>query len=951
MRVQLDRHPHGRVICMLLNCSVGRVTLVRSGGEEIMDDGSKRRRALPVLIACGILILVTCVLVLLLSAFGVLRFWQSERQPQGATDLTFSKADLPFVHEADLETSLPFLASAAVDINGDGTDELFLGGGNGQADQLFAFRDGGFVATDISFSKDGSDATHGAAAIDIDNDGDTDIFAARESGVWFHENQGGTFGSEQLALSIADNTTPLSIAFADLNQDGLADMYIAGYLKIELVEGETIFSDGYGGYSHLFLNAGDGDWVDISEQAGVFRQHNTFTALFADLDNDADSDLIVAQDTGKVEMYQNNGDLTFTPIANPSDYSYPMGVAAGDYDSDGLIDLYFSNVGYTLPPALLRGDLDNDDVFNPAYMLFHNQGDLRFEDTAADMNAARYGFGWGVVFADLNLDGREDLLAAQNYARFPGNDLLVHYPGKILQNYGDKFQPVEKVAGAENSLFGIAPIVSDFNGDGWPDLLVGHVYEPDSKLWLNNGGNGFLRVTQFGHDTVRTTHNSTFADIDNDGDLDMFSHNWDFMRTAEEIHVWKNDGRGLFEPWQDDVVYGAFGDRDYTFAANFADVNKDGNLDILVAADFQRSQVFQGTESGEYINATRASDIKDYNAMGAAIGDIDNDQDLDWFVTNIQFPIPGYAPFVNRMYRNESPVGGDIQMDEVAAYVGVEDGLWAWGACMKDFDNDGWLDIFHVNGFGYANNTFEHPLFDVLSWLGITGVYDLIDSNVVGLINSLYEYFGGFAEVNERLGNGYLSEGQLIAELEALIQSSKELNERLGQDTFALQYFYGTPARLFMNNQNGTFREEAELRHIDDTGEGRGIVCNDFDRDGDIDIVIMNHNGLPSYYENHFRRILNAEDNFLNVRLQGVGGNQHAYGAKVYATSDTLNQYREMRFENNYMSNNAPELHFGLAADDVVSELRVEWPDGEVTVLNDVPVNQFMVIEHPSYND
>ena len=522
---------------------------------------------------------------------------------------------------------------------------------------------------------------------------------------------------------------------------------------------------------------------------------------------------------------------------------------------------------------------------------------------------------------------------------------------QIYLNDNGRFEKAPDNMGIDSTGDIAAFSMTDINGDGWPDLLVGHVYEPDSKLWLNNGGNGFLRVTQFGHDTVRTTHNSTFADIDNDGDLDMFSHNWDFMRTAEEIHVWKNDGRGLFEPWQDDVVYGAFGDRDYTFAANFADVNKDGDLDILVAADFQRSQVFQGTESGEFINATRASDIKDYNAMGAAVGDIDNDQDLDWFVTNIQFPIPGYAPFVNRMYRNESPVGGDIQMDEVAANVGVEDGLWAWGACMKDFDNDGWLDIFHVNGFGYANNTFEHPLFDVLSWLGITGVYDLVDSNVVGLINSLYEYFGGFAEVNERLGNGYLSEGQLIAELEALIQSSKELNERLGQDTFALQYFYGTPARLFMNNQNGTFREEAELRHIDDTGEGRGIVCNDFDRDGDIDIVIMNHNGLPSYYENHFRRILNAEDNFLNVRLQGVGGNQHAYGAKVYATSDTLNQYREMRFENNYMSNNAPELHFGLAADDVVSELRVEWPDGEVTVLNDVPVNQFMVIEHPSYND
>ena len=85
----------------------------------------------------------------------------------------------------------------------------------------------------------------------------------------------------------------------------------------------------------------------------------------------------------------------------------------------------------------------------------------------------------------MNLDGREDLLAAQNYARFPANELLVHYPGKILQNYGDGFHPVEKVAGAENRLFGISPIVSDFNGDGWPDLVWANL-DGRSVAYLNN---------------------------------------------------------------------------------------------------------------------------------------------------------------------------------------------------------------------------------------------------------------------------------------------------------------------------------------------------------------------------------------------------------------------------------------------------------------------------------
>ena len=447
----------------------------------------KKGRGRLVLIWCAIVVFFGTVAFLILSAFGALRFWQAEKTPQGETDLSFAAVDLPFIHEADLVNSLPFLASAALDIDGDGRDELFMGGGNEQADEIFAFKNDRFEKLPLTFAKDSVDATHGTASMDIDNDGDTDLFTARESGVWFHENSGGQFESVKLNLNLADNTTPLSISFGDINKDGLADMYVAGYIKIGLVEGETVFSDNYGGYSYLFLNEGEGKWRDISKSAGVWRQHNTFVGVFADLDNDKDSDLIIAQDTGRVEMYANNGDLTFTPIENPSVYSYPMGVAVGDYDNDGLVDLYFSNVGYTLPSAVLRGDLKKDDAFNPSYMLFHNEGGLKFTDTAEQMNAAKYGFGWGTVMADMNLDGREDMLAAQNYARFPANNLLQHYPGKILQNYGDIFRPVEKAAGAENRLFGIAPIVSDFNGDGWPDLVWANL-DGQSLAYINKGG-------------------------------------------------------------------------------------------------------------------------------------------------------------------------------------------------------------------------------------------------------------------------------------------------------------------------------------------------------------------------------------------------------------------------------------------------------------------------------
>lgn len=440
--------------------------------------------------ACVSLIAVAGFFLLAGGGLVGLRLWQKERTPQGETDLRFRSVAVDFSHQADLDNSLPFLAAAAIDMDGDGRDEIFLGGGKGQEDAFLKFDGERFinVSTDYPIVKDADDATMGAASIDLEGDGLADLIVARESGLWLHHNRPTDVTSEKLPLELADNTTPLSIAIGDVNKDGWADIYVSGYLNKSDVESEVVFSENHGGYSYLFMNNGDNTWRDVSEEAGVFRQHNTFSAVFADLDNDLDSDLVIAQDTGHVEMYENTGAFPMTPIENPSVYSYPMGVAVGDYDNDGLMDLYFSNVGYTLPPILLRGDLPKEDPFNPEYMLFHNEGGLEFLDVARETNTARYGFGWGVVFADMDLDGHEDLLAAQNYARFPVNALLEQYPGKLLLYAPDeqKFHPVEKVAGAENQNFGIAPVISDFNGDGWPDLFWANLDGP-SVAYISEG--------------------------------------------------------------------------------------------------------------------------------------------------------------------------------------------------------------------------------------------------------------------------------------------------------------------------------------------------------------------------------------------------------------------------------------------------------------------------------
>jgi len=182
----------------------------------------------------------------------LLQFYQAEWKTSAKTDLRFKSVNLPFVHEFDGKNMLPFLASAAFDADGDGVDELFLGGGIGQADALFRFTDKGFVETSANFEKSDDEATHGAAHIDLDEDGDVDLFTAHTNSVWYHENTGNSFKSQKLDFVLAENTTPLSLALGDPNNDGKADLYISGYIKLDKVQGETIFSEGYGGKKQAF---------------------------------------------------------------------------------------------------------------------------------------------------------------------------------------------------------------------------------------------------------------------------------------------------------------------------------------------------------------------------------------------------------------------------------------------------------------------------------------------------------------------------------------------------------------------------------------------------------------------------------------------------------------------------------------------------------------------------
>ena len=413
----------------------------------------------------------------------------------------YTAIDIPFDQNNDFTTAHPFAAGAIIDIDNDGTEELFLGGGPGQSDALLRYVDGEFemIPHAAGISKGDDVASFGASVIDTDGDGRDDLLVSRTDGVWLHRNLGDSFSNEKLPLDIPEDTTPMSVAIADLNRDGHFDLYVSGYVRFDLVEGQNIFNkEGYGGSSRLFMNQGDNTFEDVTDKAGLTYKHNTFMGIFVDIDRDGDEDLVVAHDTGQVRTWENRGDGTFINRKNPNSdqYSYPMGIGVGDYNNDGRVDFAFSNVGSTPPNFLIRGDLTDDQVSNWKWLLFENLGDFVFRDAAESAKIADYEFSWGMALEDLNLDGREDLIVSENYIGLPFHRIpSLRLPGRLLiQNEAGEFAAVGKEAGVINQRYSIAPLTADFNADGYPDIVHVNI-AGRSQAFLSAGGDaGYLKV-------------------------------------------------------------------------------------------------------------------------------------------------------------------------------------------------------------------------------------------------------------------------------------------------------------------------------------------------------------------------------------------------------------------------------------------------------------------------
>lgn len=447
--------------------------------------------------------IIQAILVLVILSAAVLT-WLFLIQPNAHPELTqeqfeehFKGMDIPTFTEAPITashqytTGYPFVGSTLIDIDADGVDEVFIGGGAQQADQLLAFRDGGFLnilpePEDLSEKK----ATLGAISIDADYDGDSDIMIAREDDLHLMMNEEGGFQNARLGLELPPNAIPFSIAAGDVNKDGLIDLYVSTFIQEDLFTSAT-FNDPNHRTQNIFL-LGDEEqgMVDVTPTSGIDFSQNTFLSAFVDLDNDGWQDLVIAPNTDQVQVYKNLEGKQFQAQEPLTGFGFWMGLTVADIDQDGDQDLMLTNSGNTLPGFVSKGDLNANQFQDVEWALLRNEGNFTF--TRENLND--YEFAWGAAFADLNMDGTDELIVSENYIKWPAHKLSL-LPGRILMEKANQtWQPITELTQAINPAFGMTPLVSDFDRNGYLDIVYVNLDGP-AKAYLNDGGeNHFLKV-------------------------------------------------------------------------------------------------------------------------------------------------------------------------------------------------------------------------------------------------------------------------------------------------------------------------------------------------------------------------------------------------------------------------------------------------------------------------
>ncbi len=367
-----------------------------------------------------------------------------------------------------------------------------------------------------------ANATHAGGAIveDFDGDGYFDVMISSSGPLdplrYFHNRGDGTFEDWTRAAGLEGVTGGLNLIHADFNNDGRPDVLVlrGGWLAK------------HGKYPPSLLRNNDGKtFTDVTVEAGLDSPYPTQTAAWADYDNDGWLDLFIGHESSREEsfpsqLFHNNHDGTFTdiaPKAGLADLGYVKGVAWGDYNNDGRIDLYVSR----------KGEWNK---------LFRNDGEGRFTDVTSAAGVREPLHSFATWFFDYDNDGWLDLLVTGYYtetiADLPAFHLGLPNKAEVPRLYHNNrdgtFRDVTKAMGIDRVILPMGAGCGDLDNDGWLDCYFGTgapEYETllPNRMFRNDRGRRFQDVTvPGGFGQLQKGHAVAFADLDRDGDQDVF---------------------------------------------------------------------------------------------------------------------------------------------------------------------------------------------------------------------------------------------------------------------------------------------------------------------------------------------------------------------------------------------------------------------------------------------
>jgi len=476
--------------------------------------------------------------------------------------------------------------------------------------------------------------------------------------------------------------------------------------------------------------------------------------------------------------------------------------------------------------------------------------------------------GSGCAFLDYDGDGWQDIILI-NGMDWPGHKRQRTTLRLYRNNRNGTFSDVTRKAGLDVEMYGMGVAVGDYNNDGFPDMLITGVGQ--NRLFRNTGRGTFLDVTRSSGLAGRQGFSTSalWFDFDRDGLLDLFVCN--YVKWSPEHDVF---------------------------------CSLDAKHKSYCTPEAYRGEtcwLFRNRGDGTFEDVTAKSGVFDSSSksLGAAIVDYDRDGWPDLLVANDTQP--------NKLYRNmHDGTFKDVAVEAGIAFSAEGKARAGMGVDVADFNNSGTV--------GVAITNFDNEM---------TGLY-----RAVG--NGIYE------DVSMQAGIGLASKNSLgfgCAFLDGNLDGALDLLVANGHIDETVRNIrgnvgYAQPPQFFLNDGKGKFRDVAsELgTEFSQPKVGRGLAYGDFDRDGDLDILMTTNNG-PAFL---FRNDQSSGNKSIRFRLVGTKSNRDAIGATVRIFHGGGAQLRLVKSGSSYLSQSELPVTFGLGRQDGIERAVINWPSGRV---------------------